>query len=218
MKLYIIRHADPDYENNTITDFGWEEAHALAQWLKDVHIDKIYTSPLGRAIDTAKPTCEIKGMTSEILPWTAEHIDYMRDNNLTPESECTYSYSIQNGIYDYKDFSSPERMKTVENMQKCSDEFLASLGYEREGALYKVTRENNDAIDVFCHGGFGGAWITYLMGNAPGNYWQTISLSTSSVTTFAFHNHSKTGYIRPTLCRLGEIKHIYDAGLRVNTR
>jgi probable phosphoglycerate mutase len=218
MKLYIIRHADPDYENNTITDFGWEEAHALAQWLKDVHIDKIYTSPLGRAIDTAKPTCEIKGMTSEILPWTAEHIDYMRDNNLTPESECTYSYSIQNGIYDYKDFSSPERMKTVENMQKCSDEFLASLGYEREGALYKVTRENNDAIAVFCHGGFGGAWITYLMGNAPGNYWQTISLSTSSVTTFAFHNYSKTGYIRPILCRLGEIKHIYDAGLRVNTR
>jgi probable phosphoglycerate mutase len=218
MKLYIIRHADPDYENNTITDFGWEEAHALAQWLKDVHIDKIYTSPLGRAIDTAKPTCEIKGMTSEILPWTAEHIDYMRDNNLTPESECTYSYSIQNGIYDYKDFSSLERMKTVENMQKCSDEFLASLGYEREGALYKITRENDEAIAVFCHGGFGGAWITYLMGNAPGNYWQTISLTTSSVTTFVFHNHSKTGYIRPTLCRLGEIKHIYDAGLRVNTR
>ena len=218
MTLYIIRHADPDYENNTITEFGWQEANALAQWLKDVHIDKIYTSPLGRAIDTAKPTCEIKGMTSEILPWTEESMDYMRNSNLTPESECSYSYSIQNGIYDYKDFSSPERMKTVENMQKCSDEFLASLGYEREGALYKVTRENNDAIAVFCHGGFGGAWITHLLGNAPGNYWQTISLTTSSVTTFVFHNHSKTGYIRPILCRLGEIKHIYDAGLRVNTR
>ena len=157
-------------------------------------------------------------MTSEILPWTEESMDYMRNSNLTPESECSYSYSIQKGIYDYKDFSDPERMKRVENMQKCSDEFLASLGYEREGALYKITRENDEAIAVFCHGGFGGAWITHLLGNAPGNYWQTISLTTSSVTTFAFHNYSKTGYIRPILCRLGEIKHIYDAGLRVNTR
>ena len=72
MILYIIRHADPDYENNTITPFGWEEAHALADWLKDKPIDKIYTSPMGRAIDTAAPTCKIKGMESTILPWTAE--------------------------------------------------------------------------------------------------------------------------------------------------
>ena len=157
-------------------------------------------------------------MTSEILPWTEESMDYMRNSNLTPESECSYSYSIQKGIYDYNDFSYDERKKTVENMQKCSDEFLASLGYEREGALYKITKENDEAIAVFCHGGFGGAWISYLLGNAPGNYWNTISLSTSSVTTFEFRTSTETGYTRPILCRLAEIKHIYDAGLRVNNR
>lgn len=217
MKLYIIRHADPDYPNNTITEFGWQEAHALADWLKDVHIDKIYTSPLGRAIDTAKPTCEIKGMTSEILPWTAEHMDYMLSNQLKPDSEATYSFSVQKGVYDYKDFTDSERMNTVVEMQKNSDEFLASLGYCREGLMYKITEPNDLTIAVFCHGGFGGAWIAHLLGMAPGLAFPTISLGTSSVTSFDFRNF-ETGYTRPALYRLGEIKHIYDAGLRINNR
>lgn len=217
MILYIIRHADPDYPNNTITEFGWEEAHALADWLKDIRIDKIYTSPLGRAIDTASPTCKIKGMTSEILPWTAEHMDYMLSHQLTPESDCTYSFSVQKGVYDFKDFLDTDRMKTVEEMQKNSDEFLASLGYVREGAMYKITRNNDDHIAVFCHGGFGVAWIAHLLGVAPGVMYPGIGLNTSSITTFEFRNASE-GYIRPRLIRLGEINHIYRAGLRVNNR
>ncbi len=217
MKLYIIRHADPDYPNNTITEFGWQEAHALADWLKDVHIDKIYTSPLGRAIDTAAPTCKAKGMTSEILPWTAEHMDYMLSNQLKPDSEATYSFSVQKGVYDFKDFLDNDRMKTVVEMQKNSDEFLASLGYCREGFMYKITEPNDLSIAVFCHGGFGGAWIAHLLGMAPGLVFPTISLGTSSVTKFRFRNE-ESGYTRPQLCRLAEIKHIYDAGLRINDR
>lgn len=217
MVLYIIRHADPDYENNTITEFGWEEAHALADWLKDFRIDKIYTSPLGRAIDTAAPTCKIKGLESEILPWTAENMDYMISHTITPESDCTYSFSIQKGVHDFKDFMNTERMNTVYEMQKCSDEFLASLGYVRNGALYKITRNNDDHIAVFCHGGFGVAWIAHLLGAAPGLMYPNIMLNTSSVTTFEFRNASE-GNVRPALRRLGEITHIYRAGLRVNNR
>ena len=217
MILYIIRHADPDYPNNTITDFGWEEAKALAEWLKNIHIDKIYTSPLGRAIDTAKPTCEIKGMTSEILPWTEENMDYMESHQLTPESDLSYSFSVQKGIYDFKDFMPTDRMKTVENMKKCSDEFLASLGYERQGAMYKITKRNEESIAVFCHGGFGVAWIAHLINAAPGLMYPNITLNTSSVTTFEFRTADE-GFIRPNLRRLGEITHIYNAGLRVNNR
>lgn len=47
MILDIIRHADPDYANNTITEFGKLEAKALADFLKDENIDRIYTSPWG---------------------------------------------------------------------------------------------------------------------------------------------------------------------------
>ena len=37
MKILIIRHAEPDYENNTITEKGWREAHMLAERLAKLH-------------------------------------------------------------------------------------------------------------------------------------------------------------------------------------
>ncbi len=217
MILYIIRHADPDYEHNTITPFGWEEAHALARLLKDVKIDHIYSSPLGRAIDTATPTCKVKGMEPTILPWTAESMDYMESNKLTPEHTASYRFSIQKGVYEYEDFADSDRMKTVENMIACSDEFLASHGYVRDGLFYRVKEHNDKSLAVFCHGGFAGAWITHLLGGAPALAFPTVSLGTSSVTTFRFRK-TENGYTRPVLERLGEIRHIYDAGLRINNR
>ena len=39
MKLVIIRHADPDYPNNTITEKGKVEAELLAKFLKDKIIE-----------------------------------------------------------------------------------------------------------------------------------------------------------------------------------
>lgn len=78
MILYIIRHADPDYAHNTITPLGKEEALALGQRMSRVKLDRIYTSPLGRAIDTARPTMLALGMENTVLDWTAESMDYMQ--------------------------------------------------------------------------------------------------------------------------------------------
>ena len=217
MVLYIIRHADPDYENNTITDFGWEEANALADWLKDFRIDKIYTSPMGRAIDTATPTCKVKEIDYEILPWAAESMDYMEGWHMTPNDTMSYSFSSQKGIYDFEDFYESDRMKTIESMVKSSDEFLASLGYERQGAFYKITKPNNSHIAVFCHGGFGAAWIAHLLNTAPATIYPQIRINTTSVTKFVFENE-EDGYTRPTLKHLGQIDHIRRAGLRENNR
>ena len=158
-----------------------------------------------------------KGMEPIILPWTAESMDYMDSHRFTPESNCTYSFSLQKGIYDFKDNFEDNRMATVENMIKNSDEFLASYGYSREGAFYRITNHNDDSIAVFCHGGFGCAWIAHLLNTAPAAMYPGISLNTTSVTTFVFRN-SDNGFTRPCLKRLGEIDHIRRAGLRINNR
>ena len=36
MNLYLIRHALPDYENDSITELVKTQAAALAEWLKDI--------------------------------------------------------------------------------------------------------------------------------------------------------------------------------------
>ena len=49
MKLLIIRHGDPDYEHDSVTEKGKREVELLGQRLAKENITKIYCSPLGRA-------------------------------------------------------------------------------------------------------------------------------------------------------------------------
>ena len=72
MRLYLIRHADPDYPNNTITPAGHLEAEALARRLTHEGLTRIYCSPLGRAVHTMQYTAQATGLTPQIEPWMAE--------------------------------------------------------------------------------------------------------------------------------------------------
>ena len=49
MRILFIRHGDPDYENDTLTEKGRREAALLAQMAPSMKIDDCYMSPLGRA-------------------------------------------------------------------------------------------------------------------------------------------------------------------------
>lgn len=53
MELWIIRHGDPDYVHDSLTEKGVREAKLLAERLSKYNISKIYCSPLGRAQKTA---------------------------------------------------------------------------------------------------------------------------------------------------------------------
>lgn len=78
MRILIIRHADPEYHGDTLTEHGHKEAAALATRLcrpKEAGqglLTKIYTSPMGRAKDTAGYTERESGLKAEVLEWTRE--------------------------------------------------------------------------------------------------------------------------------------------------
>ena len=55
MILYVVRHGDPDYENDSLTPLGRKQAEALVKRFSVHGLDRIYTSPLGRAKMTAEP-------------------------------------------------------------------------------------------------------------------------------------------------------------------
>lgn len=72
MRLYIVRHAEPDYTNDTITADGHLEAKALGERLAEEGLDKIFCSPLGRAIDTMKYTSRDLKISYNIEEWIKE--------------------------------------------------------------------------------------------------------------------------------------------------
>ena len=56
MKLVIVRHGDPDYSIDSLTEKGWKEAEYLSERLSKLEVKDFYVSPLGRAKDTASFT------------------------------------------------------------------------------------------------------------------------------------------------------------------
>lgn len=72
MRLLFIRHGDPDYRTNSLTEQGRREAEALARHIGGEHIDVMYKSPLGRAQETASYCEKALGMTAETLDWLQE--------------------------------------------------------------------------------------------------------------------------------------------------
>lgn len=210
MILHIIRHGDPDYENDTITAFGHEEAKALSVWLDRTEIHRIYTSPLGRAKDTASYTCARKGITPTVLPWAEESMDYMR--HFPADARCEFRFSTAEGITDYIDFCD-DRMPTIDRLITSADAFFKELGYERQGTHYKITAPNDDVVAIFCHGGFGTALTAHLLGMPPAFGFPSMFKTTTSVTTFIFRDYYNTGLTRPRMLHFGDVSHLYAAGI-----
>ena len=50
MKLLIIRHGDPDYERDSLTEKGWREAAYLAERMAATDVKECYVSPLGLSL------------------------------------------------------------------------------------------------------------------------------------------------------------------------
>lgn len=209
MELYIIRHGDPDYANDTLTEKGWKEAEALVPRMVQINPTKIYASPRGRAQDTSKPSLKVLGMEYTIEDWMNESMDYMQFCKDPKDFDAGYTVSIEKGAVLNKDFA-PERTKALEEMIKASDEFMARHGYVREGMRYKIVTPNDDRIACFCHGGFGSAWINHLLGCHPLFSWYRICFNPTAVTKF-YMMETGDGYAVPRAEYIGDTSHLFKA-------
>lgn len=156
MKIIIIRHAEPDYENDTLTNKGFREAKILGEYYKDFECKVIYSSPLSRAKLTAeafsngKPII-IKDWLEEF--WHQIEIDGKQRHNwdFLPSDIEKYPTLIEEGFLD-SSFCKPVKMREMyDEVIRNFDALLESHGYKREGSYYRVTKPNKDTIVIVCH-------------------------------------------------------------------
>ena len=97
MILYIVRHGDPIYETDSLTEKGKLQAEAVGKRMYDSGINSIYSSPMGRAMETADPACRLLGLSMQIEDWTHE----IGDERLTTFPDgCWKSIThVQNTYY-----------------------------------------------------------------------------------------------------------------------
>ena len=66
MRIIIVRHGEPNYEIDSLTEKGWKEAELASRKLQKLNIDNIYVSPLGRAKDNNENVTEDIDTLNEI--------------------------------------------------------------------------------------------------------------------------------------------------------
>lgn len=210
MELLIIRHGDPDYSIDSLTEKGWKEAELLSNKLEKMEIKAFYCSPLGRAKDTASLTLKKKNREAEIVDWLAEIGDECRDFLPSYWTEVEEYYSKD-------DWYKPQRMQETaakaicDNVATGMDKLLAKFGYVREGNIFRVERENHDRIVLFCHYGISGAILSYLTGVSPVIYWQHFVAAPTSVTTVTTEER-REGIATFRISAYGDVGHLYAGG------
>ena len=72
MKILLIRHGDPDYTVDGLTETGRREAALLAERIAPMDVTEYFVSTMGRAMDTARPTLEKAGREALACDWLRE--------------------------------------------------------------------------------------------------------------------------------------------------
>ena len=221
MKLLIIRHGDPDYENDTLTEKGRREAELLAERLSGLKVKAAYCSPLGRARDTAAPSLKKLGINYEIIDWLREFDGYIIDPD-TGEKRIPWDlmpafWTACEEFYDRGKWLDTPLMRSGNVREKyeraCAglDGLLEKHGYRRDRNIYRAENANNDTLLFFCHFGVECVLLSHLLGISPVNLWHGFTALTSSVTTLVTEEREKgSAYFR--CCGFGDLSHLYAAG------
>lgn len=219
MKLLIVRHGDPDYSIDSLTEKGWREAEYLAERISKLDVKAFYVSPLGRAKDTASLTLKKMGRTAEECEWLREFSPRINRPDVTHMKKTSWDWLPQDWTKDERYYLRDEWFQT-EIMQegKVKEEYdwvisnfdalLAKHGYVREGHYYRVEEANCDTIVLFCHFGLECVLLSHLMGTSPMVLWHSMCAAPTSVTTIVTEERRKgIAYFR--MSAFGDISHLY---------
>lgn len=217
MRLLLIRHGDPDYTIDSLTEKGQREAQLLAERIAPMDIKAYYTSPLGRAQKTAEYTLRKAGRTAEVLDWARE-FDVLIDDksggkriawDMLPEN-----WTAVDEYYDKEKWSGVPIMKNAQMAEGISrvynglDELLERHGYKREKNYYRAVRPNEDTIALFCHFGVTCVMLSHLLGVSPMVLWHGTIAAPTSVTTLITEER-REGIASLRMTAFGDISHLY---------
>lgn len=221
MRLLIIRHGDPDYSIDSLTEKGWREAELLSDRISKLDVKAFYCSPLGRAQDTAKATLEKMNRTAETLEWLKEfYYCRVKVPGSDREDICwdfmPSFYTKVDELYDPVKFKEIDFMREgnypelFKNVTDGLDALLEKHGYKRCGRYYEAVEPNRDTVVLFCHFGIECQLLGHMLGLSPVILAQNFCAAPTSVTTLITEEREE-GIAVFRMQSFGDISHLYAA-------
>ena len=221
MHLYLVRHADPDYDNDKLTAQGRQEARALAERFAKHGLDALYSSNSGRSAETAGYVAEKLGLEMIVEPWFREPVHLkVKQNGESYLIWDTFGEVIR-GQKDIPNqetwinnplFHTPEVQTTWKEFRLHSDALIAKHGYERENGRYRIVRRNRGRVAIVSHNGTVLLFLAHLLELPVSLVWSGFFSWPASVTTIFFEEHSDMWAV-PRALSVSDCSHLAVAGL-----
>ena len=223
MLLYIIRHGEPDYATDSLTERGILQAEAVGKRIAAAKIDRVFTSPMGRAKQTAEPACRLLGLSPTVENWTEEISEYIRiplpDGSSKSVSSLQNTTFLENGNADIpfekavtcEAINQTRMAEILPVLRREGDAFLERLGYKYEKGVYRIIKPNEEKVALFCHAAFTRAWLSELLHIPVHIMWASFSYNHTGVTVIEFKNN-ENGITAPKCLTYSDVSHLYAHG------
>lgn len=230
MLLFYIRHGEPIYNPNRLTELGQSQAEALSKRLALAGITKIYSSDSNRSIQTAMPTSKLLNLKIEKLPWCNESLSADEFNALKDKGSWAWAFEHAPTIkkfnstpirnlgekwYDYEEFKHLDYKKGVLRIQKEADAFLDNLGFthDRGNRIYYANKKGqHDRVALFAHQGFGLAFLSSILDIPYPEFCTHFDFGHSSYSVIEFKENDG-GFVCPIMIQFSNDSHIYKENL-----
>ena len=224
MRLLFIRHGEPDYQKDSLTERGWKEAKLLAKRIAPMDIKEYYCSPLGRAKDTANPTLALAGREAEEMPWLREFWPKILRPDKKGDRAISWDWwpndwTPDDRYYSYDTWHETEIMKegrVYEEYRKAADgidRILAEHGYVHEGKIFRAVKPNHDTLCFFCHYGITSVLVSHITHVSPMIFWHNFVMTPTSVTSLNTEEREE-GTAIWRIDQWGDTSHLYKHNMR----
>lgn len=237
MRILMIRHGDPDYAHDSLTDIGKQEAALLAETAESLRLGECFVSPLGRARETAEYPLKKLNRSAKTLDWLRE---FPAKLNINHSDELRRAYpdtEEMKGIYEERIpwdmlpsyyLSHPEYIdrngwrtsevarysdivQVYDYVTESFDKLLDGYGYLRKGMYYLAEKPNTDTITFFCHFGVTCVLLSHLLNVSPFSLWHGLALAPTSVTEVVTEERER-GIAMFRGLRFGDVHHLLAGG------
>lgn len=224
MLLYVVRHGEPDYVTDTLLERGKLQAEAVGKRLVRAGITQIYSSPMGRAKETAAPACRMLNLPCHIEEWAKEIEQEVKSpypdgvlksvsllNNIEFRKDGRMDLLYDQG-FDCPGINQSHMKEAVEYITENGRDFLTRLGYREENGIYRIINPNEERVALFCHAGLMRAWMSVLLHIPIHTLWSSFSVTHTGITVFEFKNEPE-GFTAPRCLAFSDTSHLYADGL-----
>lgn len=170
MRIIFVRHGEPDYANDCLTDLGRRQAEAAARRLAGEGISEIYTSPCGRASETASCTAALLNLPVTVLDfmreitWGGPGIPHAGHPWTLGDMMLAEGFDFRGG--DWRAHPYFDGNAATDHFRQIAaefDAFLARQGYRHEGRRFLCRGGTDKTIALFSHGGSGACVLAHLL-------------------------------------------------------